>query len=57
MGFNNQRKAYGAALMDLGAEDPNVVVLDADLGNQPCPVNSRTNIRRGILKWESRKLT
>ena len=33
MGFNNQRKAYGAALMDLGAEDPNVVVLDADLGN------------------------
>ena len=33
MEFNNQRKAYGAALMDLGEGNPDVVVLDADLGN------------------------
>ena len=31
MEFNNQRKAYGAALMDLGEGNPDVVVLDADL--------------------------
>ena len=28
----NQRKAYGEALVALGAENPNVVVLEADLG-------------------------
>ena len=33
MNYNNQRKAYGAALMALGEENPDVVVLDADLGN------------------------
>lgn len=32
MGYNNQRIAYGNTLVELGKEDPNLVVLDADLG-------------------------
>ena len=31
MSRNNQRTAYGKALVELGAENPNVVALDADL--------------------------
>lgn len=31
MSKNNQRTAYGQALVELGAKNPNVVVLDADL--------------------------
>ena len=31
MSRSNQRNAYGQALVELGAENPNVVVLDADL--------------------------
>ena len=31
MSRNNQRTAYGQALVELGSENPNVVVLDADL--------------------------
>lgn len=32
MGYNNQRIAYGNTLVELGKENPNIVVLDADLG-------------------------
>ena len=31
MSRSNQRKAYGEALVELGAKNPNVVALDADL--------------------------
>ena len=31
MSRSNQRTAYGQALVELGARNPNVVVLDADL--------------------------
>lgn len=57
MEFNNQRKAYGAALMDLGEGNPDVVVLDADLGNSTCPGSFRTSIPSGILRWASRRRT
>jgi len=33
MSFTNQRAAYGQALVDLGKVNPNIVVLDADLGS------------------------
>ena len=32
MGYANQRLAYGHTLVELGREDPRIVVLDADLG-------------------------
>ena len=32
MGYQNQRIAYGNTLVELGKENPNIVVLDADLG-------------------------
>ena len=31
MSRSNQRTAYGQALVELGSENPNIVVLDADL--------------------------
>lgn len=33
MSKQNQREAYGKALVQLGKENPNIVVLEADLGN------------------------
>ena len=32
MGYKNQRIAYGSTLVELGKENPDIVVLDADLG-------------------------
>ncbi len=32
MSYNNQRNAYGSTLVELGAENKNIVVLEADLG-------------------------
>ena len=32
MSYTNQRIAYGDTLVKLGKENPNIVVLDADLG-------------------------
>lgn len=32
MGYNNQRIAYGSTLVELGKENPNIVVLESDLG-------------------------
>ncbi|MEG0580416.1 MAG: transketolase family protein, partial [Niameybacter sp.] len=32
MSYNNQRIAYGSTLVELGKENKNIVVLDADLG-------------------------
>lgn len=33
MSYTNQRKAYGETLTALGAENPKIVALEADLGN------------------------
>ena len=32
MSYTNQRTAYGNTLVELGSENRNIVVLDADLG-------------------------
>ena len=39
------RESYGNALVELGAEHDNLIVLDADLQQQPRPVCSKKHIR------------
>ena len=46
------RQAYGEVLRELGAENSDIVALEADLANQPCPACSKMPIRSVISKWE-----
>ena len=43
------RESYGNALVELGKENPNVVVLDADLAAATKTVYSRKNFRNATL--------
>ena len=47
----NQRKAYGEAIVALGAENPNVVVLEADLGKSTMSASFKRHILNVISKW------
>jgi transketolase len=47
------RKAYGDALVALGARDPHVVALDGEVSNTPTPTSSRTPTRIATSKCSS----
>lgn len=49
----SQRVAYGEAIVALGAENPNIVALEADLGKSTMSTLFQKAFLKDILKWES----
>ena len=45
------REAYGRALAKLGEENPDIVVLDADLAKSTKTINSKRNFPTGFSIW------
>ena len=51
------RQSYGEALLELGKENENVVVLDADLSSATKTELLQKNLKIGFLIWELQNKT
>jgi len=57
MKFQNPREVYGRTLVEMGRENPKIVVLDADLGRSTMTCYSNRPSPSGFLRWGSPRPT